>query len=250
MKKSIKYSKDDISRYFRENRVRWNQFYKSEREVIAKVWPGGDPKILDIGCGCAGLGLALREHFGHRTYIGIEINSQAASVAKEIYPDALILEEDFLLLNDSSVLQNSFDIVFSLSCIDWQLNFEMLLQKAWLMVKEGGVFIASFRITNSATVNDIEKSYQYINYAGVSEGEIAPYVILNSKELLFHFKELGAGDIFAYGYYGEPSKTARTPYSQLCFGVLAVQKPKKENIHFKREFLLPDEIAQAMTSLF
>nr|WP_230456967.1 class I SAM-dependent methyltransferase [Leptospira borgpetersenii] len=248
MKQSIKYNNEDIGRYFRENRVKWGQFYKSEKEVIEKVWPGGNPKILDIGCGCAGLGLALREHFGHHNYIGIEINSQAALIAEEIYPDALILEEDFLLLDHPSVQVNSFDIVFSLSCIDWQLNFESLLQKAWSMVKENGVFIASFRITNSATVNDIKKSYQYINYAGISEGEVAPYVVLNSKQLLIYFEKLGAGNIFAYGYYGKPSQTAKTPYDQLCFGVFAVQKPKKEDTHFKREFLLPDEILRTMTS--
>ncbi|EMJ96557.1 class I SAM-dependent methyltransferase [Leptospira alstonii] len=250
MAKSIKYNNDNISKYFKENRVRWDQFYKSEKEVIEKAWPQGNPKVLDIGCGCAGLGLALKERFDHNNYIGIEINAQAATIAKEIYPGALIIEEDFLLLNHPSIQENSFDIVFSLSCIDWQLNFEILLQKAWSMVKEDGFFIASFRITNSETVNDIKKSYQYINYEGLSEGEIAPYVILNSKELIHHFEKLGAGDIFAYGYYGAPSKTARAPYDQLCFGVLAVKKPKKEITQFKREFLLPDEIRQAMTSLF
>ncbi|WP_061217852.1 methyltransferase domain-containing protein [Leptospira weilii] len=249
MTENIKYNSEDISKYFKENRIRWEQFYESERRVIEKVWPKGNPKVLDIGCGCGGLGLALKERFNHSNYIGIEINSKAASIAKEIYSDALILEEDFLLLSHPSIKENEFDIVFSLSCIDWQLNFEMMLQKGWSMVKEGGMFIASFRITNQETVNDVEKSYQFINYEGVLEGEIAPYVVLNSKELLSHFEKLGAGDIFAYGYYGSPSSTAKTPFKKLCFGVLAVSKPKKEDTHFKREFQLPDEIAQAIVSL-
>ncbi|QOI43082.1 methyltransferase [Leptospira interrogans] len=247
MTKNIKYNSEDIAKYFKENRIRWSQFYESERKVIEKVWPKGNPKVLDIGCGCGGLGLALKERFNHTNYIGIEINSQAALIAKEVYSDALVLEEDFLLLNHPSIKENEFDIVFSLSCIDWQLNFQAMLQKAWLMVKEGGIFIASFRITNQETVNDIKKSYQFINYTGVLEGEIAPYVVLNSKELLSHFEDLGAGDIFAYGYYGSPSSTAKTPFEKLCFGVLAVRKPKKGTGSFKREFLLPEDIVKAIT---
>ncbi|MCW7462966.1 class I SAM-dependent methyltransferase [Leptospira limi] len=242
MTENIKYNNENISNYFKENRVQWNQFYESEKNVIEKVWPGGNPKVLDIGCGCAGLGLALKERFGHTLYTGIEINSQAAIIAKEIYPEALVLDEDFLKLKHPSIKENDFDIVFSLSCIDWQLNFEVMLKKAWAMVKEGGVFIASFRITAGETVNDIKKSYQYINYDGIEEGEIAPYVVLNAKELMSHFENLGAGDIYAYGYYGPPSKTAKTPYIKLCFGVLAVTKPKSNETKFNREFLLPEDL--------
>ncbi|UOG54017.1 bifunctional 2-polyprenyl-6-hydroxyphenol methylase/3-demethylubiquinol 3-O-methyltransferase UbiG [Leptospira noguchii] len=169
--KNIKYINENIGKYFRENRVRWDQFYESEKKVIETVWPKKNPKVLDIGCGCAGLGLALKERFGHKGYIGIEINPQAASIGKELYPEAVIIEEDFLLLNNPMIRENDFDIVFSLSCIDWQLNFQAMLQKAWSMVKEGGIFIASFRVTTQKTINDIQKSYQYINYEGIQEGE-------------------------------------------------------------------------------
>lgn len=245
--KNIRYINENIGKYFRENRVRWDHFYESEKKVIETVWPKRNPKVLDIGCGCAGLGLALKEHFGHEGYTGIEINPQAASIGKELYPEATIIEEDFLLLNNPMIRENNFDIVFSLSCIDWQLNFQAMLQKAWSMVKEDGIFIASFRVTTQKTINDIQESYQYINYEGIQEGEIAPYVVFNSKELIDHFERLGCGDIYAYGYYGPPSSTAKTPFDKLCFGVLAVKKPRQGENNFKREFLLPEDIVKTLT---
>jgi len=42
---------------------------------------GANDSILDIGCGCGGSGLALRDEFGVQKYSGVEINSLAAGNA-------------------------------------------------------------------------------------------------------------------------------------------------------------------------
>lgn len=225
---NIKYRSESLKTYFSNNRVRWDQFYESERRVIENIWAEKDPAILDIGCGCGGLGLALQEHFGACHYTGIEINDQAAGYAASLNPKAKIYNNDFLDIDESELRPESFDFVFSLSCIDWQLNLDVMLKKAWSMTKPGGYFVASFRLTQEASVNDAKRSYQFINFEGKMEGEIAPYVVLNAKDLMGMIRRLGAVYVYAYGYYGAPSATAVTPFKKLCFGVFAIQKPSND----------------------
>jgi len=246
---NIKYSTSQLERYFSRNRVRWDQFYESERVVIERIWPGNEPAMLDIGCGCGGLGLALAERFGARRYTGVEINPQAAASASHLYPNARILSGDFLKLGDDSLAPETFDMVFSLSCIDWNFAFDAMFAKAWAMVKPGGVFIASFRLTTQAGINDGDKSFQYINYDGGHEGEIAPYVVLNAADLMHRLRTLaGAQRVFAYGYYGPPSQTAVTPYKELCFAVLAIRK-SIDSCQFESELLLPADITDIMLAI-
>ena len=246
---NIKYSTDQLERYFSQNRVRWDQFYESERVVIERIWPGGAPAMLDIGCGCGGLGLALCERFGAGRYTGVEINLEAAASARRLYPEARILSGDFLELKEDCLAPDSFDMVFSLSCIDWNLAFDAMFAKAWTMVKPGGVFVASFRLTKQEGVNDGSKSYQYINFDGSLEGEIAPYVVLNAADLMHRVRKLERRwRVFAYGYYGAPSQTAVTPYEELCFAVLAISKSIDDR-PFEADLLLPDDVTAIMLAV-
>jgi SAM-dependent methyltransferase len=244
---NLAYNTVEIERYFSQNRIRWDQFYESERVVIEHIWPGGSPEILDIGCGCGGLGLALLERFDAERYTGIEIHAEAAASAARLNRRARILSGDFLDLPRDSIAEASYDLVFSLSCIDWNLSFENMLAKAWAMVRPGGTFVASFRLATDGGVNDISKSYQYINYAGKLEGEIAPYVVLNAGDLIRRVKKLAACRIFGYGYYGPPGKTAVTPYRELCFAALAIGKPANGESG-KLELTLPKAIADQMAA--
>ena len=248
---NLHYKTDTIKAYFSANRVRWEQFYKSEQVILANTLGGlNSPSILDVGCGCGGLGLALRDHFGFLDYTGIEINVQAAKHAKELNPGAQIECGDFLELNASRLLRKQFDVVISLSCIDWQLNFQLMLARAWSLVKPDGCFVISLRLTDGAGENDIESSYQFINYDGLRKGERAPYVVLNASDIMQTFVMLGASKVAGYGYFGPPSSTAVTPYTELCFAVLAVWKPTGSNQKTPVLSLeLPDRIASLMADV-
>jgi SAM-dependent methyltransferase len=223
---NIIYRSQELKKYFSANRIRWDDFYPSEKAVIEKLGLHGGSSILDIGCGCGGLGLALMQRFGATSYTGVEINADAAEAARSLNPAATILSGDFLGLTSDDVPAASYDFVFSLSCIDWNLAFDKMLEKAWTLVKPGGYFIASFRLTDQEGINEISRSYQYINYDGRMEGEIAPYIVLNAADLASRLLLLGASRISAFGYYGAPSRTAVTPFSQLCFAAFAIQKPE------------------------
>ena len=61
--RNIKYKTDEIERFFSKNRIAWDQFYESEKVIISALKLSKKDQVLDIGCGCGGLGLALKNKF-------------------------------------------------------------------------------------------------------------------------------------------------------------------------------------------
>ena len=108
--------------------------------------------------------------------------------------------------------------------------------------------MATFRLTTGSGINDIQKSYQYINYEGHQEGEIANYVVVNSADLMSKLLSLSINSIIGYGYYGPPGKTAITPFSKLCFAALAIRKSCIEE-ELNIDLQLPPEIASTMLEI-
>ncbi|TGL60412.1 class I SAM-dependent methyltransferase [Leptospira jelokensis] len=240
MSESIKYTSKNISEYYSKNRIQWNDFYESEKSIFIDTIKDKNSSILDLGCGCGGLGIALQEKFGIEDYTGIDIQEDAIRLGKVMRPNANIFVDDIFDLQTNQIKSRKYDIVISLSCIDWNLNFDQTLKTAWDLVKDGGIFISTFRLTNGPTVNDIKTSYQYINFEGKLEGEIAPYVVLNVNDLFGRISNLDPIEMKANGYWGSPSKSAKTVYDSLCFSAFSIQK-KKENkkSKFKMSLELP-----------
>ena len=82
---NIVYHTDQIARFYQQNRVRWGEFYESERVIFERLAERfGPPRtILDAGCAAGGLGLALQERFGTvERYTGIDINPQVIELAQ------------------------------------------------------------------------------------------------------------------------------------------------------------------------
>jgi SAM-dependent methyltransferase len=224
MNLNIAYQTEQLVRYFSRNRITWLQFYESERAIIDALGLDASRSVLDIGCGCGGLGLTLRERYGVCNYTGVEINPLAAQAAGTMNPGAEILCGDILALNGDELRDRQFDVVFSLSCVDWNVQFAEMLAAAWSRVRKGGQLVATFRLTDLEGCSDMTKSYQYINFDGIREGEQAAYVVLNAKELMRKIAAFRPVEIGAYGYWGTPSVTAITPYERLCFCAFAIRK--------------------------
>lgn len=249
MKSNIAYQTDQLSRYFKSNRVTWEQFYESERAIIGQLRPDSRQRILDIGCGCGGLGLALRERFGVVQYTGVEINPLAVEAGRAMNPAAEILYGDILDLTRGPLHGTSYDVVFSLSCVDWNVRFSDMLAAAWSLVAPGGSLVATFRLATSDGCEDMEKSYQYINYDGLREGERAAYVVLNAGALIRLLEGFSPALIRAVGYWGSPSATAVTPFEKLCFAAFSVQKPVNDKAALPRLQLdLPPDVLDAIGS--
>ncbi|TGK51918.1 class I SAM-dependent methyltransferase [Leptospira kanakyensis] len=240
MSESIKYTSKNIAEFYSKNRIKWDDFYNSEKVIFENSIVDKNISVLDLGCGCGGLGIALMERFGVEDYTGIDIQTEAVELGKSLRPTANIYVDDIFNLQNENIKSRKFDLVVSLSCIDWNLNFDHTLKSAWDLVKDGGVFISTFRLTNAATVDDIKKSYQYINFEGKFEGEIAPYVVLNVNDLLGKLSYLDPKEIKASGYWGQPSKSAKTIYESLCFAAFAIRKKRLgEETFLKMSLELP-----------
>jgi SAM-dependent methyltransferase len=232
-KENIEYKSPEIERFYRKHRTRWEHFYESERVVFERLGIGENTSVLDVGCGCGGLGLALKERFGVTRYTGVEINAQAAEAAKEVCPWGRFLAADILAPPAGSLDTAVFDVVVSLGCIDWNVRFEDMLAAAYAYVGKGGHFVSSFRIARAPSETDMRRSFQHINFDGKKEGEIAPYVVLNTADLVARLTALAPRRIGGYGYWGHPSPTAVTPFSAVGFVVVAVEKgdaPSKKPI--------------------
>jgi len=241
--KNLHYRTDEISNYFSENRISWDQFYPSERKLFETIELSSKDAILDIGCGCGGLGLALNEKFGIFSYTGIDINSSAIEAGRQLSSSSTLICGDILDVTDSSLRDQSFDLVCSLSCIDWNVQFAEMLAVSWGHVKPGGKFVATFRLCLGKGCSELKDSYQYINYEGKKEGEIAAYVVLNFKKLMAELEEFNPSEIKGTGYWRMPSSTAVTPYDSLCFAAFSITKREEADfsdicIHLD----LPDDI--------
>ena len=245
--KNLHYETSQISSYFSENRIRWDQFYNSEKNLFQSIELSSKDKVLDIGCGCGGLGLALNEKFDISCYTGIDINAAAIEAGRLLSPSSNLIHGDILDVTSGSLSGQVFDLVCSLSCIDWNVQFSEMLSAAWAHVKPGGKFVATFRLCLDEGNSDVTKSYQYINYDGKKEGEIAAYVVLNFHDLISQLTMLDPSEILGNGYWGPPSSSAVTPYESLCFVALSIKKRNKgENKKINIDLDLPNDVLRTL----
>ena len=236
IEKNIVYKTRELERYYSKNRVTWEDFYNSEKKII-NLLNLKNKKILDLGCACGGLGVALKKKFKKINYTGVEINKRSADKAKLLNKESKIINCD--LLNLRKFLNKKFKFVFAFSVIDWNVKYKLMLKKAWSFVDENGYLICTFRLTNSKSAFDKKKSFQYINFDGIRRGEKAPYIVFNLFDLIKEIKKLNCSKIKAHGYWRKPSKTAVTPFKKIFFGAFLLKKNKKKK---RMQIDLPKEI--------
>jgi SAM-dependent methyltransferase len=203
-------------------------------------------EVLDVGCACGGLAAALMQRFIVASYTGIDINEAAINWAKKKQKPKIpctFISGDIIGLH----IDKDYDIVFSLSCADWNIETEKIIYTCWSKVRPGGYFVISLRLTAEKGINDIRKSYQYINFSGDEKmPEVANYVVFSFRDALGMFKELRPMPelIGAYGYWGRPSHMAVTPFDKLVFAVFYIKKPPKgSKQETKFEFDMPIDIS-------
>ena len=229
--KNIKYKTNEIERFYSSNRIKWDQFYLSEKTIFERSEIVPSTSVLDIGCGCGGLGLALLERFLVEDYTGIDLSENAIRSAQKMNSKAKFFSGDILDLKATQLNKRVYDLVVSLSCVDWNIEFEHMLNLAWGCVKPGGRLISTFRLTDKSEIESEEifkKSYQYINFSGIKSGEVAPNVVLNANSLLMRLLRFDPVEITAHGYWGLPSSSAVTPYEKICFSAFSIKKNDME----------------------
>lgn len=243
---NIVFNSQEIVEFYSRHRKEWNDFYPSEKWVFRRIagksgYLGG---VLDAGCACGGLGLALSREFKLNSYTGIDIHPGAIAWAikhRKLAAPTSFICGDILGLKG----RKRYDLVVSLSCADWNIEVAKIMKACWEKVKPGGHLVISLRITPGKGIDDMKKSFQYINFSKKDKRpEVANYAVFNLRDILGRMKELSpfAQDIGAYGYWGTPSPTAVTPYKKLIFAVFYLKKGKGNKIRgINTEFNLPLE---------
>ncbi len=226
---NIEYKTEELKNYYYTNRVCWDHFYESEKVIFENIFLDSSTKILDVGAGCGGLGLALQERFRVVDYTGVDINMQAVKAGCDLNPSARMLCGDILEFSSDELQQDYFDTVVSLGCIDFNNQFDKTLKRLFQYVKPGKYLVISLRLTLEKTIMDIKKAYQYINFKMKQEGEIAPYILLNVKDAFNYISQLEHGnfctdEVLICGYWGSSSPTAVGSYDKVCFSVFAIKK--------------------------
>ena len=217
----IRYSSCEAAEYFSSTRVELSQFYATEQNCINFMIDHSKSSIsiLDIGC-AAGLGNALLTSFPEKKiqYSGVDINSNSIQAGKEKFPGLNINHADFAeyLYSPSS----RYTHIISLSCIDWNTSFEDSLKILLKYCRENRVdFCFSFRSSDVGNSN-LSESYQFVNYNGQKQGEIAGYVVLSFDQLKSIIEQFSPSYAYIDTFTGPPSSTAVTPYDKLIFGCM------------------------------
>ncbi len=232
-KKNIKYKSKEIRDFYSSYRNKWPDLYKSERKVIDRLKINKKSKILDIGSACGGLGKILYKRFKVDYYLGLEVNKSASNFSKNIFSKGNFKNLDFLNFEKKKLRPTEFDYVFSLGCIDWNVEFDRMLKKAWKHVKIDGYLVLTLRFTNRRLKG---KYFQFINFSKELKGDKANYHILNFKKFKKKIKNFNIKKIIQYGYWKAPSPTAMVPFKKLYFTGVALQKGEEKKTNIKKFF--------------
>lgn len=227
-----KYLAPGLAGFYAVARNRLGDFYPSERWAFDRLELNSSVSVLDLGAACGGLGMALHSHFGVVDYVGIEIHAGAAQLADERVRSwgGCCLEGDLLdapsLLADRG-LPAAFDIVFSLSCVDWNTEVRGNVLAAWDLVRPGGSLVVSLRLHPTLCLVDMSESWQPTSpdQVPLSESERAPYTLISIGAARDFVGSLNAERIIVNGYWGVPSPSAQTPATEVMFAVAIVVKP-------------------------
>ena len=99
--------------------------------------------ILDVGCGEGGLGLLLREKYGHNVNLfGIDISKIALEIAKPYYNQ--VKQVDIEKENLFEVFNLKFDYIIAAEVLEHLLKPEEVLEKLKLLLNPKGYIIVSF----------------------------------------------------------------------------------------------------------
>jgi SAM-dependent methyltransferase len=230
MNKNLTYSTSEISKYFMAHRRCWDEFYPSEQTIFEKANAEEEfGHLLDVGCATGGLGCVLLDRFTLASYTGVDINSASVELANSNKPKTDVHYECLAgdILHMPSLHGRRFNTVVSLSCVDWNIESSKMIKTCWDFVKPGGQFIVSVRLTEKTGVDDIQKSFQWIDYTGEAGiKEKANYVVYNVYEWLKICRSLSPAlsKLTCCGNWGKPSPTAETGFDRLVFTVFSITK--------------------------
>jgi 2-polyprenyl-3-methyl-5-hydroxy-6-metoxy-1,4-benzoquinol methylase len=115
------------------------KYHGSERQEIQGIFPLGARNVLDVGCGSGELGKALKEK-GVPRVIGIELNSDAASLARKKLDKVYEVDAEKYPLDLSG---EKFDVIIFADILEHLVNPWLALKKYRDCLNEKGLCLIS-----------------------------------------------------------------------------------------------------------
>jgi 2-polyprenyl-3-methyl-5-hydroxy-6-metoxy-1,4-benzoquinol methylase len=114
-----------------------DDYYGQERPELVALLPATLGALLDVGCGAGGVGRAIR---GRATrLVGIEMDSQAAQVAREAYDEVLVGDVNARLAD----LQPPFDTILAYDVLEHLPDPESVLRGLLAVAAPGALLHVS-----------------------------------------------------------------------------------------------------------
>jgi SAM-dependent methyltransferase len=251
---NIHYASPGLPEFYSNHRSAWEDFYVSERTAFEASGLGPETSILDVGCACGGLGTALNERFGCTNYVGLEIHEGAAAIGALAVASfgGRVLSGD--ILEGSQILKfaglpQEYDLVVSLSALDWNADVRDNILQAWRHVAIGGALLMSLRLHPNSCHLDLEESRQSTTPHNGGGDEFAPYVIMSVPAAVEFATRMGAASVRVFGHWGAPSATAQTPVDRCIFALAILTKTTVVDPEI--QFLIdgPGELVEQVKSL-
>ena len=226
---NIEFRSPGLLEFYRTHRQTFGELYPSEQSALEFLAPGPSDSIIDLGCACGGLGWALFERFGCRDYTGIEIHADAAKEGNKSVAafGGRVVAGDILQahsLLDHNGRPSEYDLVTSLSAVDWNVDVENNVRSAWSLVKFGGHLVVSLRLHPTSCLNNMQESFQPTTPESTKPDETAPYVVISVEQAVKFATALGASRATVFGKLGKPSATAVTAVNELFLIVAVLEK--------------------------
>ena len=228
-----------IDRLFQIPRTRWEHYYDSERAILSRLDIGAATTVLDHGPDAGSFGIALRERFGVENYTAVVSNPARRAELQSSYPDLAIQDTE----PDTG---DCFDLVVNFSAGDEGEGFDEWIGSAYARVAEGGSLVFGVRLTERESVLTTDESYQTVVSRSVERQ--VPYRVYNASEVVEKLRPLNPESITGFGYSGNPSSTATTPYGVITFAVFQVRKDSSASGGVAELYQLPEILKDQLES--
>jgi 2-polyprenyl-3-methyl-5-hydroxy-6-metoxy-1,4-benzoquinol methylase len=112
-------------------------YYGQQRPELVALLPESLGRVLDVGCGAGGVGRAIRERATH--LVGIELDEQAATLARDVYDEVLVGDVEELLLE----LERPFDTILAYDVLEHLASPESVLARLRALAAPGAILHVS-----------------------------------------------------------------------------------------------------------
>ena len=180
-----------------QNKISDNLFKKLD---LIEVKPN---LILDLGCGTGRNGKIMKEKYQNIKLINYDFSVNMLQEAKKNQYKILDNKSDFVCgdIEELSFSENTFDVIWSTSSLQWCNNVSDIFKKAKVILKPGGLFIFStfgpntlFELRNiTKKISNYQKTNNFLDAFSIkeklnNEGFIGP--VVDSEEFCLTYKDI------------------------------------------------------------